>query len=332
MTPVGRMVLDRNPDNFFAETEQVAFGVQNLVPGIDFSQRPAAGRAHPLVLRHAAPAAGRAQLPRDPDQRAARAGAQQPARRLPPPGDPSRPRRLRAQLARRRLSVPGRGGRLHAASRSRSTATRCGQAGEVRRPLLAGHAVLEQPDAVREGAHRARLPLRAHEGPGAGDPRAHGLDAAQRLRRARAGGGRRARHPAAQAHARARSSRRRSEVERSPALSLTARPGRRQHPRTQDRDPDGARRRCRLGHEDARRDPGQGRAPWCGWWRRASARVDSGRRRRRSSPTRRSRPCPRSLFDAVVVPDGERGRGRPAPRSARRSSSSRTSTATASRS
>jgi catalase len=45
--PVGRMVLDRNPDNFFAETEQVAFGVQNLVPGIDFSNDPLlAGRIH----------------------------------------------------------------------------------------------------------------------------------------------------------------------------------------------------------------------------------------------------------------------------------------------
>jgi catalase len=44
---VGRMVLDRNPDNFFAETEQVAFGVQNLVPGIDFSNDPLlAGRIH----------------------------------------------------------------------------------------------------------------------------------------------------------------------------------------------------------------------------------------------------------------------------------------------
>jgi catalase len=44
---VGRMVLNRNPDNFFAETEQVAFGVQNLVPGIDFSDDPLlAGRIH----------------------------------------------------------------------------------------------------------------------------------------------------------------------------------------------------------------------------------------------------------------------------------------------
>jgi catalase len=37
---IGRMVLDRNPDNFFAETEQVAFCPANIVPGIDFSNDP----------------------------------------------------------------------------------------------------------------------------------------------------------------------------------------------------------------------------------------------------------------------------------------------------
>ncbi len=37
---VGRLVLDRNPDNFFAETEQVAFLPSNVVPGIDFSDDP----------------------------------------------------------------------------------------------------------------------------------------------------------------------------------------------------------------------------------------------------------------------------------------------------
>ncbi len=37
---IGRMVLDRNPDNFFAETEQVAFCPGNIVPGIDFSNDP----------------------------------------------------------------------------------------------------------------------------------------------------------------------------------------------------------------------------------------------------------------------------------------------------
>ncbi len=40
LRPVGRMVLDRNPDNFFAETEQVAFHPGNLPPGIDVSADP----------------------------------------------------------------------------------------------------------------------------------------------------------------------------------------------------------------------------------------------------------------------------------------------------
>ena len=47
VTPVGRMVLNRNPDNFFAETEQVAFCTAHIVPGIDFSNDPLlAGRIH----------------------------------------------------------------------------------------------------------------------------------------------------------------------------------------------------------------------------------------------------------------------------------------------
>ena len=37
---IGRMVLDRNPDNHFAENEQVAFLPSNVVPGIDFSDDP----------------------------------------------------------------------------------------------------------------------------------------------------------------------------------------------------------------------------------------------------------------------------------------------------
>lgn len=37
---VGKMTLNRNPDNFFAETEQAAFCPANIVPGIDFSDDP----------------------------------------------------------------------------------------------------------------------------------------------------------------------------------------------------------------------------------------------------------------------------------------------------
>ncbi len=37
---IGKMTLNRNPDNFFAETEQVAFHIGHIVPGIDFSNDP----------------------------------------------------------------------------------------------------------------------------------------------------------------------------------------------------------------------------------------------------------------------------------------------------
>jgi catalase len=40
VTPLGRLVLNRMPDNFFAETEQAAFCPAHIVPGIDFSNDP----------------------------------------------------------------------------------------------------------------------------------------------------------------------------------------------------------------------------------------------------------------------------------------------------
>ena len=73
VTPVGRMVLNRNPDNFFAETEQVAFCTAHVVPGIDFSNNPLlAGRIHSMSLPRSPGWVG--QTSRDPDQRAAGAG------------------------------------------------------------------------------------------------------------------------------------------------------------------------------------------------------------------------------------------------------------------
>ena len=37
LIPVGKMVLNKNPENFFAEVEQSAFCPAKIVPGIDFS-------------------------------------------------------------------------------------------------------------------------------------------------------------------------------------------------------------------------------------------------------------------------------------------------------
>lgn len=50
VTPVGKMVLNRNPDNFFAETEQVAFCTAHIIPGLDFTNDPLLqGRIHSYV-------------------------------------------------------------------------------------------------------------------------------------------------------------------------------------------------------------------------------------------------------------------------------------------
>ncbi|HEY1150085.1 MAG TPA: catalase [Pseudoduganella sp.] len=50
LQPVGRLVLNRNPDNFFAETEQVAFCTAHIIPGIDFTNDPLMqGRIHSYV-------------------------------------------------------------------------------------------------------------------------------------------------------------------------------------------------------------------------------------------------------------------------------------------
>ncbi len=149
--------------------------------GHRLQQRPAAGGAHPLVRRHADHAPRRPELSRDPDQRVGRAGAQQPARRLSPAGHQPRARRVRAELAGGRLPVPGGArGRLHVVPRADRRRQGARQPREVRRPLHAGDAVLEQPDAHRTAAHPAWLPVRADQGAGAGHPAARRGDAGQR--------------------------------------------------------------------------------------------------------------------------------------------------------
>lgn len=53
VTIVGRMVLNRNPDNFFAETEQIAFHPGHVVPGIDFTNDPLLqGRLFLILIRN----------------------------------------------------------------------------------------------------------------------------------------------------------------------------------------------------------------------------------------------------------------------------------------
>ncbi len=108
LRPVGRLVLDRRVENFFAETEQVAFCTQNIVPGIDFTEDPLLQGREFFLSGYPAQAAGVAQLRPTPDQRAQVSLPQLPAGRPHGHGQSHEPRQLRAQFMGRRRAVPGR--------------------------------------------------------------------------------------------------------------------------------------------------------------------------------------------------------------------------------
>ena len=143
----GRMVLNRNPDNFFAETEQVAFCTAHIVPGLDFSNDPLlAGRIHSYV-----------------DTQISRLGG--PNFHEIPINAPvaqvhnnQRDGMHRQAIHRGRVAYEpnslGGGCPFQAGARGFTSFPRADrggqgarQAGEVRRPLHAGDAVLQQPDA-----------------------------------------------------------------------------------------------------------------------------------------------------------------------------------------
>jgi catalase len=106
VTPVGRMVLNRNPDNFFAETEQVAFCTAHVVPGIDFSNDPLLhGRIHSYVDTQITRLGGPNfhEIPIN-----APVVPVHNNQRFTSPSDRTRAGRVRAELARWRMSVSGR--------------------------------------------------------------------------------------------------------------------------------------------------------------------------------------------------------------------------------
>ena len=309
MTPVGKMVLNRNPDNFFAETEQVAFCAAHIVPGLDFTNDPLlAGRIHSYV-----------------DTQISRLGG--PNFHEIPINAPvaevhnnQRDGMHRQAIHRGRVAYepnslgggcPFQAGDagLHLVPAAGPRRQGARQAGALRRPLHAGHAVLEQPDAGREGAHRPRLPLRADQG--AGDRRC--ASASSRCsptsptswRRRGAGPGhggarrrcpRRSKKPPSPRWRR----RRRSRSSRGPATAASARAGSRSW------SPTASRARAR-----ARSMRGSRRRARC---RASSAPVSVESKRADGKPIDVEvtlEAAPSVLFDAVVVPDG-RGGGRDA--------------------
>ena len=211
VTPLGRLVLDRNPDNFFAETEQVAFHPGHVVPGIDFTNDPLLqGRLFSYtdtqLIRLGGP-----NFHQIPVNRPQLSVPQPAARRAHAAVGAEGPRRLRARFARRRRARTG-ARRLHDGDGShRRQDARA--AGAVRRPLLAGDALLGEPGRRREDPHRRRVRVRAGQGRDAGGAPAHGRHAGERRRRPRRAGGIEARPRAGHAAGRrAATSRRRSSA------------------------------------------------------------------------------------------------------------------------
>ena len=230
--PVGRMVLNRNPDNFFAETEQVAFCTAHIVPGLDFTNDPLlAGRIHSYVDTQISRLGG-PNFHEIPINAPDRAGAQQPARRHAPAGHSSRPRGLRAELARRRLPVPGRLRRLHVLPAAGAKKTRCAASPRSFADHYTQATLFWNSQTPVEKAHiiRAfRFELTRVQVPAIRERVVSQLaNVADELAQARGG---RARHRRARAAAEgvARSVAK-PEVKTSPALSLVRASGRRQHP------------------------------------------------------------------------------------------------------
>ncbi len=108
--PIGLLTLNRNPSNFFAETEQVAFHVGHLVPGIDITDDPLlAGRLFSYLDTQITRLGG-PNSPAAAHQPAARTRQRHAARRHDQDRRAPRHGPLPPQLPRRRLPVhPGAG-------------------------------------------------------------------------------------------------------------------------------------------------------------------------------------------------------------------------------
>ena len=178
---VGRLVLDRTVDNFFAETEQVAFCTQNVVPGIDFTNDPLLqGRNFSYLDTQLKRLGGPnfTHLPVNAPKCPVAHFQQDGHMAFTNPVGGSTTSRTRgptraARGPRRRLHLVRRAARGHQAA---------GALGALRRPLQPGAPVPGQPDAGRADPHRRLVRVRAVEVRTARDPRPDGGQPAQRRR------------------------------------------------------------------------------------------------------------------------------------------------------
>ncbi len=170
---IGKMVLDRNPVNFFAEVEQVAFHPGHVVPGIDFTNDPLLqGRLFSYTDTQLSRLAARTSTRSRSTSRAARCAISSATAFTA--CCPARPGRLRAEQPGSGRSARGARARLHDLSRHRRLGGEAaGAPGELRRSLQPGPAVLPLDVGARAAPHRQRLRLRARQGRDGRRPHAH---------------------------------------------------------------------------------------------------------------------------------------------------------------
>ena len=173
---VGKMTLDRNPDNYFAETEQVAFNTTNIVPGIDFSDDPLLQGRNFSYLD--------TQLSRLGSPNFTELPINKP---LAPVSNNERDAKMRYTINKGRVSyapasldghspdeaTPARGGFVSYPEQV-SGPESAAALGDVRRPLRTGQAVLEQHDASGKRTYRQGPAIRAEQ---SGNQRSPAADA-----------------------------------------------------------------------------------------------------------------------------------------------------------
>ena len=163
LQPLGRLVLDRNPDNFFAETEQVAFHPGHVVPGIDFTDDPLLqGRLFSYTDTQLIRLGG-ANFHETADQPAEMSDGEFPARRRQAHGHRQGTGRVRAEQHRARRPARRSRARVRIGSRARSR-RKCARAiGDVCGSLQPAAAVLSLDVRARAAAHRQCLHVRAEQ-------------------------------------------------------------------------------------------------------------------------------------------------------------------------
>ena len=172
MQPIGRLTLNANPTNFFAETEQVAFHLGNLVPGIDVTNDPLLqarlfSYLDTQLTRLGGPNFAQIPInrPHAPVNDMLRDGFHQHA--VHGGVAPYKPNSLDGGCPF--FAGADDGAFVDVPVRVAEATKVRGQPGVVRRPLQPGPPVLAEHDPGREGAHRPGLHLRARQVLRAGD-------------------------------------------------------------------------------------------------------------------------------------------------------------------